>query len=56
MKKVNTFGIQFVIRKHRIKEGTVPIYAVFSCYTGLAYIDVMRLTSNNIRKGIDGMN
>ena len=29
---------------------------VFSCYTGLAYIDVMRLTPNNIRKGIDGMN
>ncbi|MGC9355016.1 MAG: site-specific integrase, partial [Mariniphaga sp.] len=29
---------------------------IFSCYTGLAYIDVMRLTSDNIRKGIDGMN
>lgn len=27
MKKVNTFGIQFVIRKHRIKEGKAPIYA-----------------------------
>jgi len=27
---------------------------VFSCYTGLAYIDVMQLTHANITKGIDG--
>lgn len=27
---------------------------VFSCYTGIAYIDIMQLTSNNISKGIDG--
>ena len=27
---------------------------VFSCYTGLAYIDVMRLTPGNIAKGVDG--
>ena len=27
MKDVNTFGIQFVIRKHRIKDGETPIYA-----------------------------
>lgn len=27
---------------------------VFSCYTGLAYIDVIGLTQSNIRKGIDG--
>lgn len=27
---------------------------VFSCYTGLAYCDVMRLTSQNISLGIDG--
>lgn len=27
---------------------------VFSCYTGLAYIDVMHLTPGNITKGIDG--
>jgi site-specific recombinase XerD len=27
---------------------------VFSCYTGLAYIDVMQLTPNSIVKGIDG--
>ncbi len=29
---------------------------VFACYTGLSYIDVMNLTPNNIRKGINGMN
>ncbi len=27
---------------------------IFSCYTGLAYIDVMRLTPSNISIGIDG--
>jgi site-specific recombinase XerD len=27
---------------------------VFSCYTGLAYIDVVNLTKNNISVGIDG--
>lgn len=27
---------------------------VFSCYTGLAYIDVMRLTQQNLSIGIDG--
>jgi site-specific recombinase XerD len=27
---------------------------VFSCYTGLAYIDTMNLTTENIVKGIDG--
>ena len=26
---------------------------IFSCYTGLAYIDVTRLTPNNIQKGIE---
>ncbi|MGQ1911523.1 site-specific integrase [Marinifilum sp. RC60d5] len=29
---------------------------LFSCYTGLAYIDVSNLTTENIRKGIDGNN
>jgi site-specific recombinase XerD len=42
------FGIE---RLQQVKD-----IFVFSCYTGLAYIDVMRLTPNNIRKGIDGMN
>ncbi|MFI1771031.1 site-specific integrase [Thalassobellus citreus] len=27
---------------------------IFSCYTGIAYIDLMNLTHNNIFKGIDG--
>ncbi|BAX78832.1 site-specific integrase [Labilibaculum antarcticum] len=27
---------------------------IFSCYSGLAYIDVTNLTTNNIRNGIDG--
>ncbi|SNR66257.1 Site-specific recombinase XerD [Lutibacter agarilyticus] len=29
---------------------------VFSCYTGIAYIDIMQLTENNIHLGIDGNN
>jgi site-specific recombinase XerD len=27
---------------------------IFSCYTGLAYIDVMKLTNKDVRRGIDG--
>jgi hypothetical protein len=27
---------------------------LFSCYTGLAYADVKKLTANNITTGIDG--
>ncbi|WP_235841665.1 site-specific integrase [Confluentibacter sediminis] len=27
---------------------------IFSCYTGISYIDVINLTSNNVLKGIDG--
>ncbi|MDT0677794.1 site-specific integrase [Autumnicola musiva] len=29
---------------------------VFSCYTGISYVDVMKLTLNNISTGIDGNN
>ncbi len=29
---------------------------IFSCYTGLAYIDVMRLNQDNLTMGIDGSN
>ena len=29
---------------------------VFSCYTGIAYIDVIKLNKNNIIRGIDGSN
>jgi len=42
MKKVNTFGIQFVIRKHRIKEGTAPIYARVTVNTSRCEISVKR--------------
>ncbi|MGZ2369471.1 site-specific integrase [Ancylomarina sp. YFZ004] len=34
--------------------GVVRDIFVFSCYTGLAYIDVSNLTKENIRIGIDG--
>lgn len=27
---------------------------VFSCYTGLSYIDVMQLSEENVQLGIDG--
>ena len=27
---------------------------LFSCYTGIAYVDIMELTNKNILKGIDG--
>ena len=33
---------------------TVKDLFLFSCYTGLAYIDTMNLTTENIVKGIDG--
>ncbi|KAB1155297.1 site-specific integrase [Tenacibaculum aiptasiae] len=29
---------------------------VFSCYTGISYVDIMGLTKENIQKGIDGNN
>lgn len=29
---------------------------IFSCYTGLAFVDIERLTDGNIRNGIDGKN
>ena len=34
--------------------GLVRDLFVFSCYTGLAYVDVVNLTKNNISVGIDG--
>jgi site-specific recombinase XerD len=42
MKKVNTFGIQFVIRKHRIKDGEAPIYARITVNTDRCEISVKR--------------
>ena len=29
---------------------------IFSCYTGISYIDIMQLSKDNIHKGIDGNN
>lgn len=29
---------------------------IFSCYTGISYVDIMKLTLNNISMGIDGNN
>jgi site-specific recombinase XerD len=29
---------------------------IFSCYTGISYVDIMNLTENHIVKGIDGSN
>lgn len=42
MKNVNTFGIQFVIRKHRIKDGEAPIYARITVNTNRCEISVKR--------------
>ena len=46
MKKINTFGIQFVIRKHRIKDGEAPIYARLTVNTERAeiYLKLVGLT------------
>ena len=55
MKKVNTFGIQFVIRKHRIKKGTAPIYARVTVNTSRCEISVKRrilVSSWNNGKGV----
>ncbi len=42
MKKVNTFGIQFVIRKHRIKNGEAPIYARLTVNTSRCELSIKR--------------
>lgn len=42
MKKVNTFRIQFVIRKHRIKNGEAPIYMSVTVNTNRCEISVKR--------------
>lgn len=41
-----------VIKSDKLK--TVRDIFVFSCYTGLAYVDVKNLLKNNITKGVDG--
>lgn len=40
-----------VERLERVKD-----LFIFSCYTGISYIDIMQLTHSNIHKGIDGNN
>ena len=42
MKKINTFGIQFVIRKHRIKDGEAPIYARITVNAERAEISIKK--------------
>jgi len=42
----------YVTDIHRL--GLVKDLFIFSCYTGIAYIDVMQLTKDKIVKGIDG--
>jgi integrase len=48
------------LHRLEIKEITIPRLAVvrdifvFSCYTGFAYIDVINLTLNDLKIGIDG--
>ena len=42
MKKVNTFGIQFVIRKHRIKNGEAPIYTRITVNANRCEISIKR--------------
>ncbi|UFH36425.1 site-specific integrase [Flavobacterium acetivorans] len=50
--------IEEMIKKEFVSErlDLVRDIFVFSCFTGLAYIDVKQLTKNNISLGIDGDN
>jgi integrase/recombinase XerD len=38
-----------IARLQQVKD-----FFVFACYTGLAYIDLMQLTADNLSRGIDG--
>ena len=52
MKKVNTFGIQFVIRKHRIKNEEAPIYARITVNSSRCELSVKkRINVNNWNNG-----
>ena len=50
---MNTFGIQFIIRKHRIKDGKAPIYARITVNTERAEISIKKRIHvenwNNVR-------
>lgn len=60
MKKVNTFGIQFVIRKHRIKNGEAPIYARITVNTSRCELSIKKkikvINWNNGRGKATGSN
>ena len=49
--ELNTLATKDV-RNERLSQ--VRDIFVFSCYTGLAYVDVQQLTKDNISIGIDG--
>ena len=40
----------FIQRLEQVRD----IFLLFSCYTGLAYCDVVLLTKDNVVDGIDG--
>ena len=62
--KVQVIDREFLTKEEIIKimekEFTIPRMEqvrdvfLFSCYTGLAYVDVFKLTADDIIKGIDG--
>ncbi len=56
MKATQTFYILIWANKAKATHEGSPIkdLFVFSCYTGLAYVDVMKLAPQNLAIGIDG--
>jgi integrase len=60
IKKDRDFLTSFELDAIEIKNFTIPRLQlvkdlfIFSCYAGLAYVDVMRLSPKDIKRGIDG--
>ena len=52
---MNTFGIQFVIRKHRIKDGEAPIYARVAVNSERAEISIKKRIHVDNRNNGRGM-
>lgn len=50
LSNLETYGFP-VERLERVRD-----LFIFSCYTGISYVDIMKLTLNNISIGIDGNN
>ncbi|GGK19246.1 transposase [Yeosuana aromativorans] len=48
LSNIETYNLP-IARLERVRD-----LFVFSCYTGIAYIDIINLTNNNVLKGIDG--